>query len=118
MNLLPPPHRRTVEEAIAQANAKERIRNARGVRAAGGAIFVGGLGLLARPSSWSPYHQILGVHIHGGPSFTLSLSASVGILAVIIGPILYAAGRVLVRRAIDAAERDPVTAPILNSPIQ
>lgn len=112
-----PPHRRTVEEAIAQANAKQRIRDARGMRATGVGLLASGAGLLIHPSTWRPYNQMLGVHIHGGPSFTLSLSAIVGGFAIVIGPILFAAGRRRLRRALDAAAGDPMTAPILTQSI-
>jgi hypothetical protein len=102
-----PAHRRTAEEAIAQANAKERIRNARGMRAMGIWMLLVGISLLTRRSTWRPYNQLLGVHIHGGPSFRLSLGAIVGMLAVVVSPILFVAGRLRLRRALGAAARDP-----------
>jgi len=110
----PPPHRRTVAEAIAQADAKERIRTARGVRGTGLTLLVVGVGLLIRPSSWRPYSQAVGVHIHHGPSFTLSFAAIFGGLAAAIGPFVIATGQWLLRRAIRAARNDPITAPILD----
>jgi hypothetical protein len=113
---LPPPlpHRRTVEEAIAQADAKERIRTAQGVRGAGLTCFVIGLGLLARPRTWRPDDQAVGVHVHGGPSFTLSFAAIIDVLAVVVSPVLIATGQWLLRRAMSAAANDPITAPILK----
>ncbi|MEO8621261.1 MAG: hypothetical protein ABI625_09370 [bacterium] len=109
-----PPHRRTVAEALAQADAKERIRTARGVRAAGFSLLVVGIGFLTRPSTWRPYNQAVRVHIHGGPSFTLSFAAVAGVLAAVISPVVIAAGQWLLRRATSAARNDPVTASILD----
>lgn len=111
---LPRVHRRTVEEAIAQADAKERIRTARSVRATGIAFLVGGFGLLTRSSTWRPYNQAIRVHIHGGPTFTLSFAALAGGIAVILGPFVIATGLWLVRRATIAASSNPVTAMILD----
>jgi drug/metabolite transporter (DMT)-like permease len=108
------PHRRTVAEAIAQADAKDRVRTARGVRGGGIGLAMIGVALLTRPSTWRPYSQAVGVHIHGGPSFTLSFQAVLGILAVVVGPFVIAAGHWLLIRAIDAARRDPITAPIFD----
>ena len=105
---------RTVEQAIAQANAKERIRNARGLGAAGAGIFFTGITLLMHWSTWRMYNQLVRVHIHGGPSFSLSLGAIVGVLAVATGPIVAIVGGVRLRRALAAAARDPMTAPILS----
>jgi hypothetical protein len=107
-------HRRTVEEAIAQADAKERIRTARCVRAAGITLLILGVGLLTRPSTWRAYNQAVGVHIHGGRSFTLSFAALAGGLALVISPVVIATGQWLVGRATRAATNDPVTAPILT----
>jgi hypothetical protein len=114
----PSPHRRTAEEAVAQANAKERIRNARGLCATGGVMLLVGVRLLSRWRTWSPYHQALGVHIHGGPSFTLSLGAIGGAFALVVGPLVFLAGRLRLRGAMDTAARDPITAPILRRPLE
>ncbi len=111
------PHRRTAVEAVAQANAKERLRTARWVRGASGALFFGGLSALGRRYTWWPSHQVLGVHVHGGPTFTLSLEAILGLLAIAISPIVFAVGNVLLTRATRAIASDPVTAVVLSEPI-
>ena len=115
-NAAPPPHRRTVAEAIAQADAKERIRTSLGVRGAGFALLFFGIGLLTRWSSWRPYNQAVRVHIHGGPSFTLSFAAIVGGFAAVAGPFAIVTGQLLLRRATSLARNDPITAPILDQP--
>lgn len=105
--------RRTAAEAIVQADARERIRTARSVRQAGYGFLVISLEFLAGSGAWRPENQFLAVHIHGGPSFTLSVSALIGILALAAGPIAIVTGSVLLRRATDAARRSPVTAQVL-----
>jgi hypothetical protein len=109
-------HRLTVDEAIARGNTRERIRTARGVRATGLTLLAGGIGLLSRTRTWRPYNQALGIHIHGGPSFTLSFAALAGGMAVVVSPILIAIGQLLLNRATVAAAENPVTATILNEP--
>ena len=111
-----PVRARTVEEAIARGSARERIRTARGVRAIGVTLLVGGLGLLSRVSTWGRYSQAVGVHVHGGPSFTLSFAAIAGGVAVVAGPIAIGIGQWLVNRATVAAGENPVTASILDEP--
>jgi len=113
---VPHRHQRTVEEAIAQANAKERIRSALGVRAAG--VTATGLGvmLLLRFRTWRPIEQAVSVHVHGGPSLTLSLAAIIGAGAVVAGPIIGVVGHWLLRRATTAARANPVTAGIFDQP--
>jgi hypothetical protein len=111
-------HRRTVEEAVARGDARERIRTAQGVRATGLTLLAGGIGLLSRTSTWRPYNQALGIHIHGGPSFTLSFTALAGGLALVISPMLIVTGQLLLSRATIAAAENPVTATILDEPEQ
>lgn len=108
--------RRTVEEAIARGDVRERIRTARGVRATGLTLLAGGLGMLSRTSTWRPYNQALGIHVHGGPSFTLSFAALAGGIAVVVSPIVIATGQLLLSRATVAAAENPVTATILDEP--
>jgi len=111
-------HRRTVEEAIAQADAKERIRDARQISAAGVSMLFFGILLFPRHlHPWMSDEAVLAVHIHGGPSLTLSLGAIAGILCLIGSPVVFVLGRVRLRRALAAAARDPITAPILELPI-
>ena len=73
-----------------------------------------GVGLLIRPSSWRPFNQAVAVHIHGGPSFTLSFAASAGILAAIVSPFAIATGQWMLWRATNAARNDPITASVLG----
>jgi hypothetical protein len=108
--------RRTVAEAIAQADAKDRIRTAIGVRGSGVGLLLLGLSLLIRPSTWGPFLQAVGVRIHGGPSFTLSLPAVVGIIAIGLSPFAFATGQWLLTRATAAARGNPMTAPIFEQP--
>ncbi len=68
--------------------------------------------MLTRWSTWDPFYQAVGVHIHGGPYFTLSFAAIVGAAAVVAGPFLVIAGQWMLRRAVDAARSNPVTADI------
>jgi hypothetical protein len=120
----PPAHRRTLEEALAQADAKERIRNARGVRAVGQMVFVIGVYLLSRWSRWHHYNSIgfggtiLRVGIHHWRSFDLSLGQVIGIPCLIAGPIMMLVGARLLERANQAALRNPVTMSIFEDPSQ
>jgi hypothetical protein len=106
--------RRTAAEAFAQAEAKARIRTAVAVRRAGLFMPLIGVAALLRFRTWLPWYQVLGVHIHGGPSFRLSLNAIVGIVAIVLSPVVFMTGAWLRRRAIQMARRDPVTAAVVD----
>lgn len=110
-------HRRTVEEAIAQADAKERIRDARAMSAAAVSMLLIGILLLPKHlQPWMPDDAVVALHIHG-LSMTLSFGAIIGILCVVGSPVVFVLGRVRLRRALAAAARNPITAPILKQPI-
>lgn len=79
-------------------------------------MLVGGGALLRRPSTWGRYTQALGVHVHGGPSFTLSFAAVAGGVAVVIGPVVIAVGQWLVNRTTTTVRNDPVLSTILTEP--
>jgi hypothetical protein len=108
------PHRRTAAEAVLQADAKASLRDARAVRAAGYSLVTFGVYMLARRSTWSAYHQAVAVNIHGGPRFTLSVAALVGVVALVAGPVAIVVGQLLLKRATAAAWRNPVTARIFS----
>jgi hypothetical protein len=65
--------------------------------------------MLTRWTTWSSYHQAVGVHIHGGPSFTLSFDAVAGVLALALGPFVILAGHLMLKRALGVASSNPVT---------
>jgi hypothetical protein len=108
------PHQRTVEEAILQADAKDRVRTARHVRRAGLTIAAGGLYLLSRVWWRALYYQRLQVHVHGGPTYVLNVYSVVGIGCVIVGPIIALVGHWLEQRALQAARSNPITAVIFR----
>lgn len=110
----PPPHRRTVAEAIAQADAKERIRTARNVRRAGVALFGLAIVLLIHPTHSLLYDLTIDVHPHGGRSIMLPFAVIAGGLAGLLSPFVIATGQWMLRRATNAARNDPITAPILD----
>jgi hypothetical protein len=108
------PQRRTVEEAIAQADAKDRIRTASSVRSTGVAVAVLGASLLSRPRAARSLSQAINAVIHHGPSVALATSAVFGLIAIIAGPVTIVAGIWLLRRANAAARANPVTAVIFD----
>ena len=109
-----PTQRRTAEEAVMQADAKDRIRTARSLRASGAGLAGFGVASLTWSGTWSPSSQAVLIQIHGGPSFTLSFTALLGILAVVVGPLVVAVAHWRLARAIKAAESNPITAPIIH----
>ena len=109
-----PSHRRTVAEAIAQADAKERIRTARNVRRAGVSLVGLAIVLLIHPKRSLLYDLAVDVHAHGGQSFRLSFAVMLGAVAGVLSPFVIATGQWMLRRAISAARNDPVTATILD----
>jgi len=110
------PHQRTVEEAILQADAKDRVRTARQIRRAGLASAAGGLYLLSRVWWRSFYYPRLQLHVHGGPTFVLNVYAIVGIGCVGVGAIVAITGHWLEQRALQAARSNPITAVIFGQP--
>ena len=100
-----------------QADAKDRIRTARALRASGAGLAGLGVALLTRYGTWRPSGEAVLIQIHGGPSFALSLTACFGILAVLAGPLVFAVGHWRLARAIKAAESNPITAPIIHLPL-
>lgn len=76
-----------------------------------------GVAALTRPRTWSVYSQMFGVHIHAGPSISLSIEAVAGIAAVVAGPIIALVGNRQYARAVSAAAADPVTAVVLTEPV-
>ena len=76
-----------------------------------------GLAALTRPLRWSAYSQMSGVHVHAGPSISLSIEAVAGIAAVVAGPIIALVGNRQYARAVSAAAADPVTAVVLIEPV-
>src|SRR2546422_540397 len=95
------PSRRTAAQAVQQADAKDRIRTARSVRATGPTLIVGGLGLLVRPETWRR-------------PFATSLSGVLGLTCLVLGPVAFAVGSALLRRATARAQANPVTAEIFS----
>lgn len=90
---------------------------ARSVRNAGLATFAFGGAMLTHVSTWIYYQPAVAVRIHGGPSFTLSLQAVAGVVAVVAGPVLFVAGRWMLQRADAAAASNPVTAGISDETV-
>lgn len=110
------PKRRTAAQAIAQADAKFRISCAISIRGTGVAMIVAGTMMLSRPSAWGRGHQAVRIHFGNVGPFVVSLAAIIGTCALILGPLIAAFGHWRVRRAIDAARADPVTASVLDQP--
>jgi len=108
------PHQRTVEEAILQANAKDRVRTARQIRRGGLAIAAGGAYLLSRIWWRSFGVPRVQVHVHGGPTFILDVYTIVGIGCLVAGPIVAVAGHWMEQRALRAARSNPITAVIFG----
>ena len=93
------PGKRTARDAVAEANALESARRAQRVRGYGVGAVVGGGFLLLRPFTWAPIEAAIRVHLHSGPTFTLSFAAILGIAGVIGGAISVAVGQVLIHRS-------------------
>ena len=110
------PHQRTVEEAILQADAKDRVRSARQIRHAGLGIAASGLFLFSRIWKRSIFFPSLQVHVHGGPTFVLNDYAMAGIVCLVVGPIVAITGQWLEQRALRAARSNPITAVIFSQP--
>jgi hypothetical protein len=110
----PSPPRRTVAEAIAQADAKERIRTARNVRRTGLTLFGFAVLFLVNPRRSLLYSLIVTVRPPGGRSFLLPLPVILGGLAGVLSPFVLATGQWMLRRATNAARNDPITAPVLD----
>jgi hypothetical protein len=108
-----PKHLRTAAEAVAQADAKYRIRAARGLRFTGGLTLAFGIALIGR-SPWARYSQAFAFRRPDGSTFSLSLGAVIGFIAIPLGLILMAAGYVLLRRAIAKARANPITAGVID----
>jgi hypothetical protein len=107
-------HLRTAAEAVAQADAKYRIRAARGVRFSGGACLAFGIALLIRRSTWTRFSQAFAFTRSDGSTFSLSLGAVIGFIAIALGLVLVGAGFLLLRRAIARARANPVTASVIG----
>lgn len=69
---------------------------------------------------WTARHWWLGsdvaIHIHGGPTLTLSFMNLAGIGSIIMGPFVYLTGQWMLKRATAAAKSDPITAAIFDQP--
>jgi hypothetical protein len=108
-----------VTRAIARADAKDRIRTATTIRQTGAGVTIAAVGVLARASignSWLPsIHGFDNGFWHG--VVTMSLTILAGIVGLAIGPLVFGAGHLLLRRARDAAARDPVTAIVIDQPL-
>lgn len=109
-----PPHRRTVADAIAQADAKERIRTARNVRRTGVALLGCAVLVLIHPTHSLLYEIGVEVHPQAGRSFMLPFVMVLGGLAGALSPFVIATGQWMLRRATSAARNDPITASILD----
>jgi hypothetical protein len=107
----PVTHRRTAEEAVAQADAKARIRTAMGVRTGGVGLLLAGLGALARSSRRYLFYHHARFPIRAGHSSSLPY-AIFGLGAVVLSPFVIVAGQLLLTRAIAAARGNPVTAEV------
>ena len=106
--MLPVAHQRTAAEAWKQAKAKGRLRQARAVRGTGMALALVSPAMLSGTAFRATQPEIL-VNIHGGPHFTLSVLHAVAITLMAVGPVVAATGHLMLKRAIAAARRDPVT---------
>jgi hypothetical protein len=109
-----PNHLRTAAEAVAQADAKYRIRAARGLRLSGGLTVGFGASLLLRRSTWASYSQAFAFRRTDGSTLSLSLGAVIAFMAIPLGLILIAAGFLLLRRAIAKARANPITAGVIS----
>jgi len=104
---------RSAAVAIAQADAKERIRTARNVRRTGAALFGMAIVILVQPRRSLLYELGVDVNLHGGRSF-MPFLVVLGAVVGVASPFVVAIGHLMLRRATSAARNNPVTAPILD----
>jgi hypothetical protein len=113
--MLPTAHRRTAAEAVAQADAKYRIRVARGLRHTGLVVSLVGVWVLVRPRTWAPVSRtIMIARPGGGLPWALSVLAVIGFVTLVGGPVLSAIGEILLRRAVAAARGNPITSGVVD----
>lgn len=108
------PRSRTAAEAVAQADAKYRIRAARGMRFGGNITIIFGVTRLLRRSAWASYNQTFSFTRPDGSRFSMSLEALVWFGAIAVGAIVSLVGFILLRRAVARARANPTTAGVIG----